>query len=124
MCSYLNSQDKLDIEANIVSFADEIRTALDGEGYPTNLQFTGQYPWGSNSFVVNRAIALAYAYEITGNTSYQDYILRTMDYIMGVNAMDLSYVTVSCAKCIVSYQVTSYFTHIRFFHIQGVRRKG
>ncbi len=44
---------------------------------------------------MNRAIALAYAYEITGDVTYQDYILQTLDYVMGVNAMHISYVTVS-----------------------------
>jgi len=80
-----------------VSFADRVKLAIDSEGYPSNLNFPsefGQYPWGSNSFIINRAIVLAYAYEITGNDSYQKYILRTMDYIMGVNAMHISYVTV------------------------------
>ena len=42
---------------------------------------------------MNRMIALAYAYEITSDDSYQDYLLRSMDYIMGTNAMHTSYVT-------------------------------
>lgn len=74
-----------------------MKNSIDSEGYPSNLdfqEFGGKYPWGSNSFIMNRAIALAYAYEITGDVSYQDYILRTLDYVMGVNAMHISYVTV------------------------------
>jgi endoglucanase len=43
---------------------------------------------------MNRAVVLAYAYEITGDVSYQKYLLRSIDYIMGVNAMGISYVTV------------------------------
>jgi endoglucanase len=42
---------------------------------------------------MNRMIALAYAYEITSDVSYQKYLLRSMDYVMGTNAMDISYVT-------------------------------
>jgi len=92
----LTSEDKIAIETNIVSFANSIKDSIDSEGYPSNLDFQkfgGNYPWGSNSFIMNRAIALAYAYEITGDVSYQDYILRTLDYVMGVNAMHISYVT-------------------------------
>jgi len=92
----LSTPDKVDIESNIVAFADNIKAAIDGEGYPSNLDYGSsfpQYPWGSNSFIMNRAIALAYAYEVSGDASYQDYIMRTMDYIMGVNAMDISYIT-------------------------------
>ncbi|KAL3781701.1 hypothetical protein HJC23_009919 [Cyclotella cryptica] len=88
--------DKASIETNIVAFADKITQAVDNEGYPSNLGFPNEfsrYPWGSNSFIMNRAVVLAYAYEITGNVSYQNYLLRSMDYIMGVNAMGISYVT-------------------------------
>ena len=58
--------------------------------YPSEFR---QYPWESNLFAMNRMIALAYAYEITGDISYQKYLLRLMDYIMGTNAMDVLYVT-------------------------------
>ena len=47
---------------------------------------------------MNRMITLAYAYEITGNATYQKYLLRSMDYIMGTNAMDISYITGYGAK--------------------------
>ena len=78
------------IETNILAFADKIANAIDEEGYPSNLNFPsefGQYPWGSNSFIVNRMIALAYAYEVSGDISYQKYLMRSMDYVMGTNAM-------------------------------------
>lgn len=92
----LSESDKMEIEQNIVSFADQIKMSFDTEGYPSNLNYPsefGQYPWGSNSFIMNRMIALAYAYEITKNVDYQKALLRSMDYIMGTNAMDISYVT-------------------------------
>ena len=91
----LEESDKTAIEANIVNFADQITISFDNEGYPSNLNYPseiGQYPWGSNSFIMNRMIVLAYAYEITGNNDYQKYLLRSMDYVMGINAMDISYV--------------------------------
>ena len=91
----LEESDKTAIEANIVNFADQITISFDNEGYPSNLNYPseiGQYPWGSNSFIMNRMIVLAYAYEITGNNVYQKYLLRSMDYVMGINAMDISYV--------------------------------
>lgn len=51
------------------------------------------YPWGSNSFVVNSAIVMAYAYDLTGDTAYLDGAYGAMDYIMGRNPLDISYVT-------------------------------
>lgn len=51
------------------------------------------YPWGSNSFVVNSAMVLAYAYDLTGESRYYDGACSAMDYILGRNPMDISYVT-------------------------------
>merc|ERR1712157_74170 len=47
----LTSGEMDSLKANIVSFADDIKTAIDGEGYPSNLDFGSgfpKYPWGSN----------------------------------------------------------------------------
>ena len=92
----LSPSQEQTIKTNILAFADKITKAIDEEGYPSNLNFPsefGQYPWGSNSFIVNRMIALAYAFEVSGDISYQKYLMRSMDYVMGTNAMDISYVT-------------------------------
>lgn len=94
----LSATDNTDVETAIVAFADGVVAVTGGEGYPVNIDgnpVSGQpvYPWGSNSFVLNRAIALAYAYEITGDEEYQKHVLRAMDYMMGTNAMRLAYVT-------------------------------
>ncbi len=51
------------------------------------------YEWGSNSFVVNNAIVMAYAYSITGDATYLNGVSESLDYIFGRNAMDFSYVT-------------------------------
>ena len=97
----LTESEMNSIKTNIQNFADSIASAIESEGYPSNLSYQNgfsQYPWGSNSFIMNRMIALAYAHEMTGDNSYQDYLLRSMDYIMGSNAMDISYVTGYGAK--------------------------
>ena len=51
------------------------------------------YPWGSNSFVVNTSIIMAYAYDLTGDTKYYNGAAGAMDYILGRNPMGISYVT-------------------------------
>lgn len=51
------------------------------------------YPWGSNSFVVNTAMIMAYAYDLTGDIKYYNGAVGAMDYILGRNPMDISYVT-------------------------------
>ncbi len=51
------------------------------------------YIWGSNSLVADNAIILAYAYDVTENTDYLNGAIGAMDYLLGRNAMDYSYVT-------------------------------
>jgi endoglucanase len=51
------------------------------------------YLWGSNSFVADNAIVLAYAAVLNEDDSYTDGALQGLDYLLGRNAMDYSYVT-------------------------------
>lgn len=51
------------------------------------------YPWGSNSFVANNAIVMAYAYDLTGDTVHLNGVVSAMDYLLGRNPLDYSYVT-------------------------------
>ena len=51
------------------------------------------YIWGSNSFVADNAVVLAYAAEINKESKYADGALQAMDYLLGRNAMDYSYIT-------------------------------
>ncbi|MBE6852317.1 MAG: glycosyl hydrolase family 5 [Ruminococcus sp.] len=51
------------------------------------------YPWGSNSFVVNTSIVMAYAYDLTGDEEYLNGATQALDYIMGRNPLDICYVT-------------------------------
>lgn len=51
------------------------------------------YVWGSNSFVLNNSIAMAYAYQLTGDEKYLGGAVSGMDYILGRNPVDYSYVT-------------------------------
>ena len=51
------------------------------------------YPWGSNSFVANNAIIMAYAYDLTGDSVHLNGVISAMDYLLGRNPLDYSYVT-------------------------------
>lgn len=51
------------------------------------------YIWGSNSFVADNAILLSYAYDMTENDAYLTGAVSAMDYLLGRNPMDYSYVT-------------------------------
>ncbi|GAA2532101.1 glycoside hydrolase family 9 protein [Winogradskya humida] len=51
------------------------------------------WDWGSNSAVLNNAQVLATAYDLTGRAAFRDAALETMDYVLGRNALNQSYVT-------------------------------
>jgi endoglucanase len=87
---------------NIQAAADTFINISDQEGYGspieespldiTSGQITG-YPWGSNSFIANEAIAMCYAYEFSKDTKYLNGALQAMDYLLGRNPNVQSYVT-------------------------------
>ena len=89
---------------NILAAADTLIANENSEGYGTPMKSTtingvaNAYPWGSNSFVANQAIVMAYANDFAKdlglNTSkYIDGAARAMNYLLGNNPMEQSYVT-------------------------------
>jgi len=66
------------------TFVDEVNIGPDA--------ITG-YEWGSNSFAINNAIVMAYAYDATKDITYLNGVSTAMDYILGRNPLSVSYVT-------------------------------
>ncbi|MBQ8961669.1 MAG: glycoside hydrolase family 9 protein [Ruminococcus sp.] len=99
--------DKKTIDAAIVKAADAYldQMASSGMGIPyvgttfqdainigEGIDVTG-YEWGSNSFVINNAIVMAYAYDVEGTNKYISGVTEALDYIFGRNGNGFSYVT-------------------------------
>lgn len=89
----LPAADTARMRANLTAFADSAVATLNGEGYPSLIPGSAQYPWGSNSFIANRMLLLGTAHRLTDDIRYLKAMHRGMDYLMGNNAMRLSYVT-------------------------------
>ena len=51
------------------------------------------YGWGSNSILLDRALILALAHELTGDRRYREAARDAVDYVFGRNALDRAYVT-------------------------------
>lgn len=51
------------------------------------------YPWGSNATILNRAMILGLAHRFTGAARYRDGAVDAMDYVLGRNPLDQSYVS-------------------------------
>lgn len=108
---YLNSDKITDselskIEDTIVSASDTYIAMEEEQGYGIPYRgttFTDEvnigpdpvtgYEWGSNSFVVNNAMVMAYAYDIKDDIKYINGVSTAMDYIFGRNPLSVSYVT-------------------------------
>ena len=67
-----------------------VERARSGFGIP----YAGQdYVWGSNAVLLNRALVLGLAHELTGERRYREAARDAVDYVFGRNPLDRSYVT-------------------------------
>jgi len=92
--------------ASIREAADDCIEIQEKEGYRIPLveteyidKFFGNddritgYPIDSNSYIINKAIVMAYAYELCGDEKYFNGMVECMDYLLGRNPMIKSYVS-------------------------------
>ena len=103
-----SAADKKTIAANIETaaktYVDFENKSTNGMGIPyVGTTFTDEincpgetiegYEWGSNSFVINNAMVMAYAYDITKDAKYMNGVTTALDYIFGRNGLGFSFVT-------------------------------
>ncbi|WP_200940538.1 glycoside hydrolase family 9 protein [Cellulomonas sp. Leaf334] len=80
---------------------DSVVTLADFALYQQGKAFFGQpyqpsdarFEWGSNGIILNNAVTLAAAADITGDDEYRTAALESLDHVLGRNALDQSYVT-------------------------------
>lgn len=87
--------------ANLAASADRYLADGAGEGYGLPYAPKG-YPWGSTSSVLNRAMVLGLAADFTGKAAYRDGAVDAMDWILGRNPLDRSFVTGHGARPMVN----------------------
>ena len=78
------------IRTAIVSAADTHLTNMDTQGHPAPIS---EYVWGSNGQVANNGMVLGLAYDLTHTPKYRDGAVAAMDYLLGRNPMNRSYVS-------------------------------
>ncbi len=80
------------VVASVLAGADGMLAEQDrqpfGQVLPAN-----QYVWGSNSQILNNIVVLGTAYDLSGDGKYRDGALESLDYLLGRNALNVSYVT-------------------------------
>ncbi len=83
------------VRASVVAGAETYVAIQDSEafGHVYPGQPDGSYDWGSNSAVLNNQVVLGTAYDLTGDPRYARAVLESMDYLLGRNALNNSYIT-------------------------------
>ncbi|MFI8946277.1 glycoside hydrolase family 9 protein [Streptomyces sp. NPDC053750] len=82
------------VRRSVVQGADRYLATLKAHPYGLPYAPDGNvYDWGSSAQILNNAVVLATAYDITGGSKYRDGAVQSMDYILGRNALNMSYVT-------------------------------
>ncbi len=86
------SDEQIDRAAStLIAAADRYVEDFQADGYGAPMPPDG-YRWGSNGDVASRAIPLGYAYDLTGSDTYRNTLVAIMDYLLGRNPLDQSYV--------------------------------
>ncbi|WP_307859111.1 glycoside hydrolase family 9 protein [Herbiconiux sp. SYSU D00978] len=82
------------IRASVISGADRYLAWQEKQPFGTSYPGKGGvYQWGSNSMVLNNQVVLATAFDLTSDQRYADAVLEAMDYLLGRNALNNSYIT-------------------------------
>lgn len=80
------------LRQRVVAAAERFRAEREKSGYRIPFA-TNAYAWGSNSNVLNRAMVLGLAHDFTGDGEFRNAMIDAMDYILGRNPLDQSYVS-------------------------------
>ncbi|MGH1361909.1 MAG: glycoside hydrolase family 9 protein [Calditrichia bacterium] len=78
------------LRTSLLNFAEGTVATINARGMRLALS-PGEFVWGSNSVVMNRAILMIVAFEEYGTRSYRDAALAQLDYIFGANIHDISF---------------------------------
>lgn len=79
------------LRASLIAAADRFLLDTRKQGYA--IPYAPQsWPWGSTSSLLNRAMILGLAYDYTGEGKYRTGVTDAMDFILGRNPLDTSFV--------------------------------
>ena len=83
--------DANDAKQNILKTADDfVNRAKSGFGV---VMAKDDFVWGSNAVASNQGVWLLHAYYLTGEEKYYTAALKVLDYLLGKNPLDMSFMT-------------------------------
>jgi endoglucanase len=84
--------DKQLIASRIDGLANNLQTTWAASPYRVTMQ-KNDFVWGSNSVALGQAMMLVQGYRLNGKREYLDAAQSMLDYVLGRNATDMSFVT-------------------------------
>ncbi|MFS2139152.1 glycoside hydrolase family 9 protein [Duganella sp. Dugasp56] len=84
--------DQALIAGRIDALAGKLLAAWKGSAYGVAMQ-TGDFVWGSNAVALNQAMMLLQGYQLNGRREYLQAAQSSLDYVLGRNPIDTSFVT-------------------------------
>ncbi len=86
----LSAEQKAALQQAVIAYADELIKVQEKDGY--RVLIDEDYPWGSNGLIMNNMLLTSMAHKLTGDARYLDSVRLSMDYILGRNALNKSFV--------------------------------
>ncbi|PKQ26307.1 MAG: glycosyl hydrolase family 5 [Actinobacteria bacterium HGW-Actinobacteria-4] len=77
---------------SVLDGADALVAIQQSQAFGQALPADG-YDWGSNSIILGNLQVIATAYDLSGDQAYTDAVTESMDYLLGRNALNVSYIT-------------------------------
>ena len=97
----LPASDVQQARSDLIKTAYSYQEQAKNEGY--NITYSvKEYPWGSNSNIVIRSMFLILGYDFSNDISLLKSAASNMDYILGTNPLNISYITGYGEKAIVN----------------------
>ena len=84
--------DTAAVRSAVLDAADRLVDPVETSAYGVTMQDETFY-WGSNSVAANHGVLLALAHQLTGEARYLDAATATLDYLLGRNAVGMSFLT-------------------------------
>lgn len=106
-----NLPGRASVRSSVVAAASTYLAAQAAHGY--GLTYTpagGVFDWGSNNLVLNNIVVLASAFDISGESRFLAGAQAGMDYLLGRNALNISYIT-GCGEVNSHNQHSRWYAH-------------
>lgn len=87
----LGESEKQILQTKLIDFAEDLLLLQQQDGYGVLLK--GVYPWGSNGLIMNNLILMSVSHKLSGEQKYLDSVVQSMDYMLGKNPVNQSYVS-------------------------------